>query len=76
MKYALMLLQLVPVLMDIMRKLEEIMPESHKGALKLEMLRTILAETYPAAMEMWGAIEKIVAVLVTLFNTHGLFKKD
>lgn len=75
MKYALMILQLVPVIIDIMKKLEDLMPESGKGAVKLEMLRTILAETYPMIMEAWSSIEKIVTVLVTLFNTHGMFKK-
>ena len=74
MKYALMLLQLVPVIIDIIKKLEEVMPESGQGSKKLEMLREILAEVYPNVMEMWNSIEKIVAVIVGLFNRNKVFE--
>lgn len=73
MKYALMILQLVPVLMDIIRKLEEILPENNKGAEKLAMLRQIVSEVYPEIMKVWGTIEKVVAVLVRLFNEKEVF---
>ena len=74
MKYALMILQLVPVIIDIIKKLEEVMPESGQGAKKLEMLREILAEVYPNIMEMWDSIEKIVGVIVGLFNRNKVFE--
>jgi hypothetical protein len=52
------------------------MPESGKGAEKLEMLRVILAETYPSIMEVWDAIERIVVTLVGLFNRNKVFPPE
>lgn len=75
MKYAFLILQLIPVLIDIMKKIEETIGASNQGVEKLEAVRKILAEIYPHLMDSWSVIEKIIAVLVNLFNMTGTFKK-
>jgi len=75
MKYAFMLLKLVPVFMDIIMKIEEVLPEKHKGAEKLALFRGIVEKLYPDLMKMWDIIETLVATIVRFFNDNGAFEK-
>lgn len=73
---------LYPVLMATIKSLEEAMPEAGKGPEKLVQLKGILEAAYLKMEkgqmkfeELWPSIQMVVATIVTLFNTTGVFKK-
>jgi hypothetical protein len=75
MKTALMVLQIIPSLIAAIASLESFLPKDGAGAQKLALLKTILTSSYDGLTEVWPAIEKIVAALVSTANSLGVFKK-
>lgn len=64
---------LLPAIIEIVKQLDEAIPDSGQGSNKLELLRVILeagAETASNAKEAfelaWPAIQKVVAAVVSL----------
>ena len=76
MKYALLIIQMIPAIIDIVKKLEEVMPQSGKGAEKLAFVRDALSKTHDGVSEAWPKIEGVVEVCVKYFNSWGVFKKS
>jgi hypothetical protein len=63
------LLQLIPAIVMAIKGLEDALPESGNGAVKLGMLRQIMETTNSAVMVLWPAIERTVAIIVAGINS-------
>lgn len=68
MKTFLLIVQILPYIIDLVRKIEEILPETGRGAEKLALLRNLLTAGYAGVSEAWPAIESVVAIVVEFFN--------
>ena len=64
-------LSIVPEIANIIVMLEKTIPRSKVGTEKLAALRGILLASYEGIDLVWGSIEKIVKVLVALWNKCG-----
>ena len=69
------ILQLIPALITALKAIEEAIPGSGKGEQKLSAIRGILEAVDGSITSLWPQISSVIGVLVTLFNTTGLFKK-
>lgn len=75
MKTFLLVVQLVPALIALIKEIEGVIPQSGQGQAKLTAVREILEVSYDGVKELWPSIEKIITTLINLFNTTGVFKK-
>lgn len=75
MKNIFLILKLIPILIKILRGIEEEIPGAGNGSAKLAAVKKILDITLDNAEEVWPSVEKIVGILVSLFNDTGTFKK-
>lgn len=71
----LMLAKLIPVVIEIIKAIEEAIPGEGKGEQKLVAVREILESTVEGVQAIWPNLEKVIKVLVKVFNTTGTFKK-
>lgn len=70
--------QLIPVILELVKSIENQIPEGGQGKEKLEFIKSILnalSEAYPSILNVSSIIEKIVSYSVSLYNTTGVFKK-
>ena len=77
-----MIANLLPVIIQIIRAIEEQVPESGKGAEKLGLARELIQVAYDSATdlsasfdEIWPMVNKIIDRLVATFNRLGIFAK-
>ncbi len=84
MSFFLALLKMIPAIIEIIKKIEEAIPESGKGPAKLDLvLKTVDAAAKAApeiaatvqGRDLNGAITSIVSAVVGTFNAAGVFKK-
>lgn len=75
MKFALMLLQLLPSIISAIKAIEEFMPVDGAGKEKLEIIKKTLEIADSKSAEIWPMIERVVAVIVNTANRLGIFKK-
>ncbi len=76
MKVLLLVVQLVPALIQLIKAIEEALPKSGQGAEKLTAARQIIEAAYEGANEIWPTIEKVISVIVGMFNSTGVFTKS
>lgn len=74
MKLFLLIVAMLPALVDLLKALEMALPKSGMGSEKLATARKIIEATFDGAKEIWPTIEKVIGVLVGLFNTAGIFR--
>ena len=74
MKVLLLVAQIVPALIGLIKSIEEALPEAGFGKDKLAAVRKIIEATFEGASEIWPTLEKVISVLVALFNKTGVFK--
>lgn len=72
---AVAILKLIPVVIAMIKSVEEFLPVSGMGKEKLELVRTTLESTYEHAKEVWPTLEKVISQLISLANAFGVFKK-
>jgi len=70
-----MIAKLIPVIIEIMKAIEDAIPGQGSGEKKLAAVRGILEVTSENVSQYWPSIEKVVKVLVEVFNSSGVFKK-
>jgi hypothetical protein len=70
-----MILQLVPIILEMIKAVEAAIPEEGKGKDKLAFIRESLTTVYPDIVNVWGMVEKIITSAVALYNNTGVFKK-
>lgn len=75
MKTFLLIVQLIPAIITLVKQIEEVIPTSGQGAAKITAIRQILEVSYDEFQDVWPVIEKVIASLVNLFNVTGVFKK-
>jgi hypothetical protein len=73
MKVFLLIVQLVPALISLIKAIEEALPAAGLGAEKLAAIRKILEAAFEGASEVWPVVEKVISVIVSLFNNTGVF---
>ena len=76
MQVFLRIVQLIPALIALIKEIEAVIPQSGLGDAKLTAVRQILEAAYEGVSELWPVVEKVVAVLVGLFNSAGVFKSE
>jgi capsid protein len=74
--------QLLPAIIEAIGAIEAAIPQSGQGAQKLAMVREIVEAAFESVQdasvtfaEVWPAIQRLVAKLVTAFNGLGVFNK-
>jgi hypothetical protein len=72
---ALMVVQLIPAIIEVVQAVEKMLPETGLGAEKLAMVRSMLTAAYNGLEDAWPSIEKVVGVIVEFANKLGVFKK-
>lgn len=75
MKILLLVVQLIPALIELIKTLEIALPNAGMGSEKLKTVRQIIEAAYEGAAEIWPTVEKVISALVGLFNAAGVFKK-
>lgn len=65
----------LPMIIELIKTVEKLIPESGKGKEKLAYVRNIIETASPDLMNAWESIEKIIGISVSMFNTLGVFKK-
>jgi hypothetical protein len=70
-----LIIQLIPMILQLVKLVEENIPEGGKGKDKLAYIRDVLTDLIPQVSDMWNIVEKIISSTVTLYNTTGVFKK-
>ena len=71
----LMVIKLLPAIIEAIKAIENAIPGEGKGEQKLSALRGILEAVDSNLKDLWPSIEKVVGVLVNVFNNTGVFKK-
>ncbi len=74
MQTVLVILQLVPAVIKVIQAIEEALPQAGYGNEKLIAVRQMLEAMHEGITEFWPVLEKIIAILVTLFNKTGVFE--
>lgn len=69
------ILNLLPLVIQIVQQLESLFPENGQGRLKLELIVKTIQNTYDVSDKTLPIIEKMVNVVVDVFNQFGVFKK-
>lgn len=69
-------LKFIPVIIAVIRSLEEFLPVSGAGKEKIELVRSAIEASYDNAKEIWPYLEKIIVQLVGIANAFGVFKKS
>lgn len=75
MKNLLLIAQLLPLLIQILKAVEAAIPDSGQGQTKLQMVRDILELVDESIPALWPTLEKIISVIVAGLNAAGIFKK-
>jgi hypothetical protein len=68
------ILSLIPALITAIKAIEEAIPGEGKGEQKLAAIRQIIEVVYGQVFSLWPTLEKVISVLVGVFNTTGVFK--
>jgi hypothetical protein len=76
------LLELLPIVIQAIKAIEEVIPERGRGEAKLALVRSALEAAYaasddltPSFESLWPQIKFIIDKAVAVFNTMGEFKK-
>ena len=68
--------KLIPVIIELMKAIEQAIPGESKGEAKLVAVREILEIMDVGTKNLWPQISLIISVLVKTFNTTGVFSKQ
>ncbi len=75
MQNILIVFQLIPAIIQALKAIEEAIPGSGQGEAKLAAVRQMLEAVDGGVAKLWPQISGVVASLVTLFNSTGVFGK-
>ena len=67
--------KLIPVIIELIKAIEQAIPGESKGEAKLVAVREILEIVDVGTKNFWPQISLIISVLVKTFNTTGVFSK-
>ena len=67
--------KLIPVIIELIKAIEQAIPGESKGEAKLVAVREILEIMDVGTKNLWPQISLIISALVKTFNTTGVFSK-
>ena len=67
--------QLVLAVIEIVKLVEKMIPESNQGTNKLALVRQLAEEAIGDVTNLWPQLEMVIAAFVKLANIAGTFKK-
>lgn len=75
-----LVLELFPLIIEAVKKVEEASGKSGEGASKLELVKSVLTDTVEIGQvvdqkQYISAVEKTISLVVKFFNATGVFKK-
>lgn len=77
-----LILTIFPLLIDVVKSIENAIPDSGKGKEKLEAVKVVLESTFKSATDVvgsfeqvWPALSSAVSGIVAMLNAAGVFKK-
>jgi hypothetical protein len=70
------ILSLLPAIIRAVKEIEAVLPEAGLGELKLRLVRESLESAVDQVSELWPLLEKLIGLVVKIFNDAGLFKKS
>ena len=70
-----MIVKLLPVIIEVIKAIEASIPGQGKGEQKLAAVREILELADSNIVQFWPTVEKVIGVLVKMFNNTGEFAK-
>jgi len=78
-----MVAALYPVLMQIIKSIEEAMPAAGQGQAKLALIKTTLEGAYTTMGDaqvkfeaIWPMLQGVISAMVSMYNAAGVFKKS
>lgn len=71
-----LLIQIIPLILEIVKMVDAAVPESGKGKEKLEYVRDVLETTEPEIKNIWSQVEFIINRTVSLYKVTGIFRKS
>ena len=71
-----LVLELLPIVVDVVKQLEKIFPDSGQGPMKFELIKNVLQTAYGISNDYLPTIEKMVNVVVDVLNRFGVFKNS
>jgi len=75
-----LLVTILPVLIDLIKHVEDAIPGKGTGEQKLALVRAALEQAYtyatpaPNFEAIWPVLQKVIMSTVSVFNTTGVFK--
>jgi hypothetical protein len=69
------LIALIPELFKLIKAIEEALPEAGQGTQKLKLVREFMENLFENISDMWPKIERLVSIIVSFYNSTGVFKK-
>lgn len=74
---------LLPIIVQTIKSVEEVLPGPGQGPAKLETVKTMMQNAVAAAgnievtfEQLWPAMQSVIAILVSAYNASGVFKKQ
>ena len=68
--------ELVPLLISVIKAIEDAIPGQGKGEQKIAAVREIVEEAYGNVASLWPILFPVISTLVSLFNKTGAFEKS
>jgi hypothetical protein len=69
------ILSILPAIIQVVKQLEGLFPESGQGQMKLQLVIKSLEQVTGFSTELAPIVEKIISAVVAVFNSFGVFKK-
>lgn len=73
---------LLPIVLQLVRQLEEALPTTGAGAAKLAQIKAILQQVFGTLSgltvtfeQVWPTVQALISGVVSAFNALGVFKK-
>lgn len=68
-------IQMILAVIEIVKLVEKLIPESGQGANKLSLVRQLAEQAVGDVTNVWPTLESVIAAFVKLANLAGTFKK-
>ena len=68
-------IQMILAVIEIVKLVEKLIPESGQGANKLTLVRQLAEQAIGNVTDIWPQMEAVIAAFVKLANLAGTFKK-
>ena len=69
------ILNLLPLVIQVVQQLEALFPEGCRGKMKFELVVKSIQSVYDVSDKTLPIIEKMIDVVVSILNQFGVFKK-